>query len=43
MALYILALCRYCGLREAVACARSRVPACWLVELWEAEDESTNR
>lgn len=34
----ILYLCS-CGLgvREAVACAQSRVPCCWLLAIWEEE------
>lgn len=26
------------GLREAIACAYSRVPCCWLLAMWEEEE-----
>lgn len=41
MGIIILFLCSNCGLgvREAIACAESRIPCCWLAELWAEEEE----
>ena len=37
MTTYILILVGLIGVREAIACAYTHVPAAWLLELWEEE------